>query len=173
MTKSLRDLLEGVEDDDLLREIKAELSLTALAADLLRVADECGYSRREIAARMGQKSASTVQRIVQPAGAWNPTIETIVRFLLACGYELQHDVVKSASKDFRRSAWVQSPKRRLRRGAAFQWSDEGPCCAAVAAFVTQTGDAAASKGREGAISAHQVVRHGEEQAEEEEGSAGH
>jgi hypothetical protein len=73
-----------------LEEMLAELSLEAR-----RIADESGLSRRAIAERMGQSSASTVQRLVSGA-AYNSTVETLSRFAWACGFELKVALVSKA-----------------------------------------------------------------------------
>lgn len=80
-----------VQDDRSVRTAKAalmELRLAELSIQSRKMAAESGFSRREIADRMGLTSTSTVQRILGPDSFYNVTIETLWRFAIACGSEL-------------------------------------------------------------------------------------
>jgi len=80
-----------VQDDRSVRTAKAalmELRLAELSIQSRKMAAESGFSRREIAERMGLTSTSTVQRILGPDSFYNVTIETLWRFAIACGSEL-------------------------------------------------------------------------------------
>lgn len=67
--------------------VELQRRMAALSVQAKKVADSCGRSRRELAERMGNASASTVQRLVGGA-AFNASVETLARFAWACGYEI-------------------------------------------------------------------------------------
>jgi transcriptional regulator with XRE-family HTH domain len=96
-TKTLAEILHSQLAPEALEAIDIERKLAALSVKARQIADTSGYTRRDIARRMGLESPSQVQRIISNGAAYNASVETLARFASACGYDLAVDFERKAS----------------------------------------------------------------------------
>lgn len=83
-----REYLEEIYSEDMIDCVSVESAMMDMAHQLRGVLEESGLSIRGAAAKMGQRSTSQVQRLVDVEEGANPTLRTLVRFARACGYDL-------------------------------------------------------------------------------------
>jgi transcriptional regulator with XRE-family HTH domain len=112
--KSFGDFLRETFDSDLAADVEVELELARVAGRSWEVAEACGLSRRELARRMGHRSPSAVQRLLDGGASHNATLETLVRFARACGKRLDVQFVEPA--------WFEAA---LPSGWARSWDGSG------------------------------------------------
>jgi hypothetical protein len=82
------DFFKDIFSKEFLQESDVEYALAKVAGGAYNVKQESGLSFRKIATKMGLKSPSVIQRMVRQAQPHNVTLETLVRFAYACGFEL-------------------------------------------------------------------------------------
>ena len=93
---TLSELLQTKFSEETIAGYLLERRLSDIGVQAAGIVQDCGLSRREIAARMGLSSPSTVQRLVRE-GAHNATLETLFKFAHACGYAFEASFVPLAA----------------------------------------------------------------------------
>lgn len=78
---------EILTESEISKLVAIEEQLATLSVEACRAATHSGYTRRQIAARMGI-SPSTLQRLLRGM-AYSASLDTLARFAWACGYTLE------------------------------------------------------------------------------------
>lgn len=73
-----------------------ESALAAAQCEIERARKAAGLTYRQLATRMGFGGQSMVTKLL--SGRGNPTLKTVQRALVACGYELRIEAVRREAK---------------------------------------------------------------------------
>lgn len=115
--KTIDDFIRDNFSVEIQTSVEVETQLARVAVQAAELVQRSGLTRRELAARMGAASPSTVQRMI--AGGeplYNPTIETLVRLVIACGRRPEINLVHNGG-----AGRFQADIHRMS-----DWSDDDP-----------------------------------------------
>lgn len=87
-----------------------EVELARLAVQAAEAAKTSGLSQRQIAARMGHSSPSTVQRLVSDLQPHNMKVDTLFRFARACKHKLLLNFVSEVGLEWESAHSSMSPQ---------------------------------------------------------------